>query len=121
METLRKEVLIPIKISKRKAGSPTYFMKNQYVKTPLSKLLAKAYIMDKRLKENPKMQFREFCKINKVTPNYLSAVLQLNNLSPKLKTMIMNGFQPKHISIQDLLRAKVPLEWNKQESWMIKE
>ena len=121
MEALKREVLIPIKISKRKAGSPTYFMKNQYVKTPLSKLLAKAYIMDKRLKENPKMQFREFCKINKITPNYQSAVLQLNNLSPKLKAMIMNGFQPKHISIQDLLRAKIPLEWNKQESWMMEE
>ena len=59
MEALKKEVLIPIKISKRKTGSPTYFMKNQYVKTQLSKLLAKAYIMDKRLKENPKMQSSE--------------------------------------------------------------
>lgn len=119
---LQQEVVIPIKICKKKPRSRTYFMhqKDYYVVTPLSKLLVKAYIMDKRLKQNPELTFREFCKLNNITPRYLSGVLQLNNLSPKLKRMIIDGYQPKHISIQDIIAGNVPVLWNEQEEWLIK-
>ena len=118
---LQQEVVIPIKICKKKSGSHTYIMhpKDYYVVTPLSKLLAKAYIMDKRLKQNPDLTFREFCKLSNITPRYLSALLQLNNLSPKLKRMIMDGYQPKHLSIQDIIAGNVPVLWKEQERWLI--
>ena len=122
MKSLQQEVVIPIKICKKKSGSHTYFMhpKDFYVVTPLSKLLAKAYSMDKRLKQNPDLTFREFCKLNNITPRYLSGILQLNNLSPKLKCMIMEGYQPKHLSIQDITAGNVPVVWKKQEEWLLK-
>ena len=121
MKSLQQEVVIPIKICKKKSGSHTYFMhpKDFYVVTPLSKLLAKAYSMDKRLKQNPDLTFREFCKLNNITPRYLSGILQLNNLSPKLKRMIMEGYQPKHLSIQDIIAGNVPVMWKEQEKWLI--
>ena len=90
-----------------------------YVVTPLSKLLAKAYSMDKRLKQNPDLTFREFCKLNNITPRYLSGILQLNTLSPKLKRMIMEGYQPKDISIQDIIAGNVPVMRKDQEKWLI--
>ena len=119
METLKQEVVIPIKIKKERSGSRTYFVhqKDFYVVTPLSKLLAKAYIMEKRLKQNPEQTFREFCKLNNITPRYLSGLLQLNNLSPKLKRMIMEGYQPKHLSIQDIITKNMPVLWMEQERW----
>ena len=119
---LQQEVIIPIKICKKKSGSHTYFMhpKDYYVVTPLSKLLAKAYSMDKRLKQNPDLTFREFCKLNNITSRYLSSILQLNNLSPKLKRMIMDGYQPKHISIHDIIAGNVPVLWKEQERWLLK-
>ena len=122
MKSLQQEVVIPIKICKKKSGSHTYFMhpKDFYVVTPLSKLLAKAYSMDKRLKRNSDLTFREFCKLNNITPRYLSGVLQLNNLSPKLKRMIMEGYQPKHLSIQDIIAGNVPVMWKEQEKWLVK-
>ena len=120
METLKQEVVIPIKIKKEKSGSRTYFVhpKDFYVVTPLSKLLAKAYIMEKRLKQNPELTFREFCKLNNITPRYLSGILQLNNLSPKLKRMIMEGYQTKHLSIQDIITKNMPVLWMEQERWL---
>ena len=120
MSSLQQEVVIPIKICKKKSGSHTYIIhpKDYYVVTPLSKLLAKAYIMDKRLKQNPDLTFREFCKLNNITPRYLSGLLQLNNLSPKLKRMIMEGYQPKHLSLHDIIAGKVPVLWEEQERWM---
>ena len=122
MKALQQEVVIPIKICKKKSGSHTYFMnpKDYYVVTPLSKLLAKAYSMDKRLKQNPDLTFREFCKQNNITSRYLSSILQLNNLSPKLKRMIMDGYQPKHISIHDIIAGNVPVLWKEQERWLLK-
>lgn len=121
MKSLQQDVIIPIKICKKKSGSHTYFMhpKDFYVVTPLSKLLAKAYSMDKRLKQNPDLTFREFCKLNNITPRYLSGILQLNNLSPKLKRMIMEGYQPKHLSIQDIIAGNVPVLWKEQERRLI--
>ena len=122
MKSLEQEVVIPIKICKKKSGSHTYCMhpKDYYVVTPLSKLLAKAYSMDKRLKQNPDLTFREFCKLNNITSRYLSSILQLNNLSPKLKRMIMDGYQPKHISIYDIIAGNVPVLWKEQEEWLVK-
>lgn len=122
MKSLEQEVVIPIKICKKKSGSHTYFMhpKDYYVVTPLSKLLAKAYSMDKRLKQNPDLTFREFCKLNNITSRYLSSMLQLNNLSPKLKRMIMDGYQPKDISIQDIIAGNLPVLWTEQEEWLLK-
>lgn len=118
----QQDVIIPIKICKKKSGSHTYIMhpKDYYVVTPLSKLLAKAYIMEKRLKQNPDLTFREFCKLNNIPPRYLSGLLQLNNLSPKLKRMIIDGFMPKHhLSIRDIIWTNVPVLWAEQEEWII--
>ena len=122
MKSLQQEVIVPIKICKKKSGSHTYFMhpKDFYVVTPLSKLLAKAYSMDKRLKQNPELSFRDFCKLNNITPRYLSGILQLNNLSPKLKRMIMDGYQSKHLSIQDIITKNIPVLWKEQEEWLIR-
>ena len=121
MKSLQQDVIIPIKICKKKPGSRTYFMhqKDYYVVTPLSKLLAKAYSMDKRLKQNPDLTFREFCKLNSITPRYLSGILQLNNLSPKLKRMIMDGYQPKHLSMRDIIWKNMPVLWEEQERWVL--
>ena len=64
METLQQDIVIPIKIIKRKKSGRTYIAHsdNNYVVTPLSKLLAKAYVMERRLKENPGITFKDFCK-----------------------------------------------------------
>jgi len=123
METLKQEVIIPIKIKKEKSGSRTYLVhpKDFYVVTPLSKLLAKAYIMEKRLKQNHDLTFREFCKFNNVMPRYLSDILQPNNLSPKLKRMIMERYQLKHCSIQDIITKNMPVLWMEQERWLKSE
>ncbi|MBE6447401.1 MAG: hypothetical protein E7015_02860 [Alphaproteobacteria bacterium] len=89
--------------------------------TPLSKRLAKAYIMEKRLKQNSDLTFREFCKFNNVMPQYLSDILQLNNLSTKLKRMIMERYQLKHCSIQDIITKNMPVLWMEQERWLKSE
>ena len=118
---LKQEVFIPIKITKLKPKHRTYVVhpSDHYVSTPLSKLLAKAYDMDKRLIQNPELTFREFCRLSDISPRYLSNVLQLNNLSPKLKRIIMEGYQPKHLSVREILWTNFPPSWKEQEKWLL--
>lgn len=53
MELLTPEIFIPIKINTRKGRRASVSKpENVYQLTPLSKLLTKAYIMQKRLLEN---------------------------------------------------------------------
>ena len=61
MEELAREVFIPIKINTRKrrkvcATKP----EDDYTITPLSKLLTKAYILQKRRLENPNISQKKF-------------------------------------------------------------
>lgn len=120
METLQQEVFIPIKIDTKK-GRKAYLSdpNDYYAITPLSKLLAKAYIMQERLRKDQHHTFGEFAELNGISQRYLRGILQLNNLSPRIKRMIMHGYLPKHLSVQQILTGKIPLLWKEQEEWFV--
>lgn len=120
MELLSPEVFIPLKINTRKGRRANVAKPEEvYSVTPLSKLLTKAYILQKRLLENPRISQREFCELNKISPRYLRGILQFNYFSPKIKKMIMNGWMPKNFSTQQILTGKIPLLWSEQEKTII--
>lgn len=120
METLKQEVLVPLKINTRKGRRACIIRPEEnYAVTPLSKMLAKAYILQKRLKENPGISQKEFCELNNISPRYLRNILHFNSLSPTLKQRIMNGWMPKNISLEQIKSEKIPLSWKEQEEWLI--
>ena len=86
MKFLAQEVFIPLKINTRKGRRANVSKpEDVYQITPFSKLLTKAYILQKRLLENPKISQKEFCELNKISPRYLRGILQFNSFSPKIK------------------------------------
>ena len=90
MEELEREVFIPIQISTRKGRRAcTARLKDAYAVTPLSKLLTKAYIMQKRMLENPNVSQREFCELNKISPRYYGRYVD---------DMLITGDDVEHIS-----------------------
>ena len=127
MELLAPEVFIPLKINTRKGRKANVVKPEEvYSVTPLSKLLTKAYILQKRLlesqisgAENPRISQKEFCELNKISPRYLRGILQFNYFSPKIKKMIMNGWMPKNFSTQQILTGKIPLLWSEQEKTIV--
>lgn len=112
---MKKEVFVPLKINTRK-GRKACIIKpqNGYVVTPLSRLLAKAHILEKRLLENPRISQKEFCELNDISPRYLRGILRLNILAPKLKREIMDGWMPKNISVERMVNGKIPVMWEEQ-------
>lgn len=48
--------------------------------------------------------------------SYISKIIRLYNLSPKIKAMILDGKQPPNINIQSLLAISRELSWAEQEN-----
>ena len=120
MELLAPEVFIPLKINTRKGRRANVTNPEEvYSVTPLSKLLTKAYILQKRILENPKISQKEFCELNKISPRYFRGILQFNYFSPKIKKRIMNGWMPKNFSTQQILTGRIPLLWSEQEKTIV--
>ena len=120
MESLQQEIFVPLRINLKK-GQKAYYSKpnDKNAVTSLSKILVKAYILQKRLLENPGLNQEKFCKLNKISPRYFRAIMQFNFLSPKLKKRIMEGWMPKNISTQQILTNKIPLLWKEQVEMII--
>ena len=88
MESLHREVFVPLRINLKKGQKAYYSKPDKNIVTPLSKILVKAYILQKRLLEKPEFNQSKFCKLNKILPRYFRAIMQFNFLSPKLKKRI---------------------------------
>ncbi|MBB4003861.1 hypothetical protein [Aurantimonas endophytica] len=56
----------------------------------------------------------ELAAAEKINPSYLSRILRLTLLSPKLTQAILDGRQPAAVTLDRLMRP-FPLEWDRQE------
>jgi hypothetical protein len=118
---MNQEVFIPIKISVRKGRRAVVQKPNdQRVNTQFSRLLAKAYWLENRLEKCHEATLKEFCEANKISPRYVHTILFMNNLSPKIKKLIMDGYAPSHLSIQDVTNKKFPTLWKDQEAMFVR-
>jgi hypothetical protein len=117
-EFLSKEVFIPIKIDSKVGRRANIIKPNDYyANTNLARLLAKARILESKLINEPETSLCQFCKMHNISPRYLRSIISLNNLSPRIKTAIMEGYTPRHLSVQDITNHKFPLIWMEQEEW----
>lgn len=115
-----KEVFIPLKID-TKAGRRANIIKpdDYYANTNLARLLAKAHLLENKLISEAGIQFGQFCRNHSISPRYLRAIISLNTLSPKIKKAIMEGYTPKHLSVQEITNYRFPMCWKKQETWFL--
>jgi hypothetical protein len=117
-ETLTKEVFIPLKIDTRVGRRPNILKPNDYLaRTHLMKLLARAHILEDQLTSSVGMSYAQFCLQHKISQRYLRSLISLNNLSPKIKKAIVEGYVPKHLSVQDITNCRFSLVWEEQETW----
>jgi len=50
-----------------------------------------------------------------VTERYAARIIPLNCLSPGLQQAIVDGTQPTTLTLERLIRNKLPLDWDAQE------
>ncbi|MDR2666596.1 MAG: hypothetical protein LBB34_00545, partial [Holosporales bacterium] len=88
--------------------------------TAFSRLLIRAKWLESQLQKNSAISLQEFGEVNKISPRYVRSVLTMNKLSPKIQAMIMDGYMPRHLSIQDIISKKFPILWKEQEKIFVK-
>jgi hypothetical protein len=113
-----KEVFIPLKIDTKVGRRPNIIKPDDYfARTHLMKLLARARILEDQLTNATGISYALFCLQHKISQRYLRSLISLNNLSPRIKKAIVEGYIPKHLSIQDITNCRFSLMWGKQEVW----
>ncbi len=70
--------------------------------------LVKAYKLQKKLGNNPKMTITELANKEGLTKGYVGRLLRLNLLAPDIVESILDGKQPRYLKLQDLLRKEIP-------------
>jgi hypothetical protein len=121
-ETLTKEVFISLKIDTKIGRRANILKPNDYfANTHLARLLGKGHMLENQLMQDSEIPYAQFCKMHKISQRYLHALISLNNLSPTIKKHIMNGYVPKHLSVQDITNHKFPVSWKEQEEWFLDE
>jgi hypothetical protein len=117
-ETLTKEVFIPLKIDTRVGRRPNIIKPDDYfARTHLMKLLARARILEDQLTTAVELSYAQFCLQHKISQRYLRSLISLNNLSPRIKKAIVEGYVPRHLSIQDITNSRFSPVWKEQEMW----
>jgi hypothetical protein len=117
-ETLTKEVFIPLKIDARVGRRPNIIKPDDYfARTHLVKLLARARILEDQLINAARISYAQFCLQHKISQQYLRSLISLNDLSPRIKKAIVEGYAPKHLSVQDITNCRFSLVWKEQEEW----
>jgi hypothetical protein len=115
-DTLTQEIFVPLKIDTKKGRKACVIKPNDsFPNTPLAKLMAKAYLWERKLLEDQALTFNEFCRLHNISPRYLRGILSLNCLSPRIKKLIMRGWTPKNVSVQEIINGKIPETWQEQE------
>jgi hypothetical protein len=84
------------------------------VDTTIFKALIKAHLWQRYLKRGTYGSMRALADAKKVNEAYVRRILNLNYLSPKIKEMILDGKQPKHLKLQALMDG-IPVLWSEQE------
>ena len=115
---MNQEVFIPLKINTRKGRAAVVIKpKDYFANTPLSRLLAKAEILESQLIRSAEngVTLKEFCEVNKISPRYVRSIIAMNNLSPKIKQMIMDGEIAKHLSVEKVKNHWFPMVWKEQD------
>jgi hypothetical protein len=119
---MNQEVFIPLKINTRKGRAAVVIKpKDYFANTPLSRLLAKAEILENQLIKSAEnsVTLKEFCEVNKISPRYVRSIISMNNLSPKIKQKIMDGEIPKHLNVEKVKEYGFHMSWREQEVWFL--
>jgi hypothetical protein len=115
-----KEVFISLKIDTKVGRRANVVRPNDFfANTHLSRLLARARMLEDQLTNAAETSYAQFCLEHKISQRYLRAIISLNCQSPKIKKAIIDEYVPGHLAIQDIINHRFSLVWSEQEEWFL--
>lgn len=111
-----KELIFTIPMTMRKRGVEQKLIIGHIptvqLDQPLIKGLIKAHQWLEMLKSG--QTYCTIAKAENITESYIRSRISLAFLAPHIQKAIMTGTQPAHLSLEKLIRSKIPLNWKDQ-------
>lgn len=109
---------VPVRIAKRGGrkevqmppGAP---VQRSCIDNTLLKALARAFRWQRMLEDGTYETLLELAKAEKINPSYVSRVLRLTALAPKIVEAILDGIQVPELTLARLLE-RFPVDWIEQ-------
>ena len=113
-------IKVPIRI-KRYGGKKTMILPKGAHTTPVKRIpdatmvkaLAKAYFWQQQIDKGVFGSIEDLSKRKNINSSYVSRILRLNRLAPQIKQAILDGTQPRSMSLQGTLNV-FPDLWDEQ-------
>ena len=83
------------------------------------KVIARGFRWQRLLCNGTYSTIEDLAAAEKINPSYVSRILRLAYLSPKIVQAILEGKQPAWLTMKDLLRPQ-PIGWHEQELALLK-
>ena len=87
----------------------------RHIDNAMVKAIAQAFRWREMLENGTHATIVEIAAAEKVNASYVSRVMRLTLLAPDIVEAIMNGRQPAHLKLKDLLQC-LPIGWQKQRN-----
>lgn len=84
------------------------------IDSTMVKIIARAFRWQRLLDDGTYATIDDMAAAEKISPSYVSRVVRLALLSPTIVEAILDGQQPAHLTMKDLLE-RFPIEWVAQE------
>lgn len=76
--------------------------------------IAKAFMWNKRLMAGDPSSLRTLARAEGVSVRYIQKLLPLAYLSPSIVGVILEGHQPRDLTLEALVNSEVPVDWKSQ-------
>lgn len=99
----------------RRRGVETRIIAGETIPAPdevLQRTLAEAHLWARALREGASLT--EIARVTGRSEPYIRTRIPLAFLAPKLQAAILDGRQPVHLSVAQLIRDDIPMGWNEQ-------
>ena len=95
-------------------GTRAIERKEAIVDTTMVKIIARGQRWHRLLSDGQYNTIEDLAAAEKISPSYVSRVTRLAFLAPGIIEAILEGKQPAHLTMKDLL-TPFPAEWSQQE------
>lgn len=94
-------------------GSRGVVRRGATIDNSMVKLIVRGFRWQRMLYEGKFTSIEDLSEAEKINPSYVSRVLRLSYLSPKIVGAILDGKGPARLTMKDLMEP-FPIDWQKQ-------
>jgi len=80
----------------------------------LVKAIARAHDLRQRLERNGNIDLNDLAREDGCSRPYVSSIIRLAYLAPAITQAILDGSQPPHLTLADLMQRDIPIDWAAQ-------